>query len=105
MYMLKVFLSWTKSNEFLSLPPIAKYNASRSIKQKIAPATSEGVSQETCTHFTCRYMHDQCHQLLHCYIHLKRELQITWMTEIIRNGCLTYPVYDTVWYKPWYDGL
>lgn len=53
MYMLKVFLSWTKSNEFLSLPPIAKYNASRSIKQKIAPATSEGVSQETCTHFTC----------------------------------------------------
>lgn len=56
MYMLKVFLSWTKSNEFLSLPPIAKYNASRSIKQKIAPATSDGVSQETCTHFTCRYM-------------------------------------------------
>lgn len=56
MYMLKVFLSWTKSNEFLSLPPIAKYNASRSIKQKIAPETSEGESQETCTHFTCRYM-------------------------------------------------
>lgn len=20
------------------------------------------------------------------------------MNEIIRNGCLTYPVYDTVWY-------
>lgn len=35
---------------------VMKYNASRSIKQKIAPATSEGVSQETCTHFTCRYM-------------------------------------------------
>lgn len=53
---LKGFSVMNKSNEFLSLPPIAKYNASRSIKQKIAPATSEGVSQETCTHFTCRYM-------------------------------------------------
>lgn len=41
---------------FLSLPPIAKYNVSRSIKQRIAPATSGGVSQETCTHFTCKYM-------------------------------------------------
>lgn len=59
---------------FLSLPPIAKYNVSRSIKQKIAPATSGGVSQETCTHLTCKYMINATSCCIITF-HLKRELQ------------------------------
>lgn len=62
---------------FLSLPPIAKYNVSRSIKQKkIAPATSGGVSQKTCTHLTCKYMINATSCCIITF-HLKRELQKT----------------------------
>lgn len=84
---------------FLSLPPIAKYNVSRSIKQKIAPATSGGVSQETCTHLTCKYMINMplVAALLHSF--KKRTTKKHERLEIIRNGCLTYSVYNTVWCK------
>lgn len=82
---------------FFSLP-IAKYTASRSIKQRFVPATSERVSQETCTHFICRCMINATSCCMVTFI-LKENFTKHERLRSSENGSITYPVYDTVWCK------